>query len=144
MGQNPCQQRSRWSWLRRPVLLSLLQTQCGLHPGSPGSPLLWWGTRNKQKRPIIPVACPRYGEMRWVTWEPCWSFPLFTMETVPFFLCLMRGVFSASKKRAWSPYSLLGNPSTDRFTQRSACLLKHHQLLPPLTRKRTLLLGRFQ
>lgn len=42
-----------------------------------------------------------------VTWEPCWSFPLFTMDTVPLILCLMRGAFSTSKKVAWSPYSLL-------------------------------------
>lgn len=44
-----------------------------------------------------------------LTCEPCCPLPLLTMETVPRLLCLMRGTFSWSKKRAWSPYSLLSN-----------------------------------
>uniref|UniRef100_A0A0L8I155 Uncharacterized protein n=1 Tax=Octopus bimaculoides TaxID=37653 RepID=A0A0L8I155_OCTBM len=37
------------------------------------------------------------------------SLPLFTIDTVPFFLCLILGLSSISKYWAWSPYNFLTN-----------------------------------
>lgn len=77
-----------------------------------------------------------------LTWEPCWSLPLFTIDTVPFFLCLILGIFSDSKKCAWSPYSLLQtHTSSSSHNAHVFSQHKHNKINLLLTRTQTLLLG---